>query len=196
MIPAGELGEPGEIGPPATILLERAIEDGPDVPVSGREAFEVAHIPGAPFADVLGDLADPAPAFPFALPSRQRFAAALGALGVGPGTHVIAYAQDSPMWATRLWWLLPSFGFDDVSVLDGGLPAWRASGLPLSDVPSAYPRATFAARTRAELLATRDDVERVVAGAPACLVNALGERVVRGEGPTSYSPDRGAFPAA
>ncbi|MBW0101382.1 hypothetical protein I4I78_02930 [Pseudonocardia sp. KRD-291] len=32
-------------------------------------------------------------------------------------------------WATRVWWLLRVFGHDRVSVLDGGLQAWREAGL-------------------------------------------------------------------
>ena len=65
------------------------------------------------------------------MPSAERFALQAGRLGIGDGTHVVVYAQDSPMWATRLWWQLRYFGFDAVSVLDGGLPAWKASGRPL-----------------------------------------------------------------
>jgi thiosulfate/3-mercaptopyruvate sulfurtransferase len=88
------------------------------------------------------------------------------------------------MWATRLWWLLRYFGFDSVSVLDGGLPSWVAAGLPLSADLAAFPKATFPARPRPELRATRGDV---VGGAWGCLVNALAPNVFRGEGPTSYS---------
>jgi thiosulfate/3-mercaptopyruvate sulfurtransferase len=93
------------------------------------------------------------------------------------------------MWATRLWWELRFFGFDAVSVLDGGLPAWRAAGLPRSDVPSRYPPAEFVARPRTEWLATRADVEAIVAAGDGatCLVNALTPPVFRGEGPSSYS---------
>src|SRR5262249_30729071 len=110
-------------------------EGGPYTPRSGRPDYHREHIPGAVFADLIGELADPEVRFPFWLPSDERAAAAFGALGIGPGTHVVAYAQDNPMWATRLWWLLRYFGFDDVSVLDGGLPAWRAAGRPLSAQP-------------------------------------------------------------
>ena len=93
------------------------------------------------------------------------------------------------MWATRLWWQLRFFGFDAVSVLDGGLPAWRAAGLPLDTGPASYEPATFTAEPRSDWLATRADVEAVVAAADGatCLVNALTPPVFRGEGPSSYS---------
>jgi thiosulfate/3-mercaptopyruvate sulfurtransferase len=180
----------------ATVLLDRPPQGGPYTPRPQRDAFAREHLPGARFADLVEDLADPAAPFPFALPSPERFAWRIALLGVGDGTPVVAYAQDGPMWATRLWWLLRYFGHDDVRVLDGGLPAWRAAGLPLTDAPTPPPAAApgFTPRPRPELLATRADVEAIVRGdagagaaAPACLVNALPPAVFRGEGPSSYS---------
>jgi thiosulfate/3-mercaptopyruvate sulfurtransferase len=172
----------------ATVYLDRPPGGGPYAPRSGRPEYDAEHIPGAVFADLIGALADPDARFPFWLPSDDRAAAAFGALGIGPGTHVVAYSQDNPMWATRLWWLLRYFGFDDTSVLDGGLPAWRAAGLQVNAEAASYAPATFTPRRRPELLATRADIEAIVAGdAPACLVNALPPRTFRGEGPSSYS---------
>jgi thiosulfate/3-mercaptopyruvate sulfurtransferase len=173
----------------ATVNLVRPPGGGPYTVQSGRAEYEREHIPGAGFADLAGALSDPDSPFTFTLPSAQRFAHEAGRLGIGDGTHVVVYAQDSPMWATRLWWQLRYFGFDAVSVLDGGLPAWKASGLPLSDAVAEYPVATFVARPRSQWVAQRDEIERIVeAGdAPACLVNALTPPVFRGEGPSSYS---------
>ena len=173
----------------ATVELVRPPEGGPYTVASGRPGYEKAHIPGAAFADIPGELSDPDSPFAFTLPPADRFAAAAGRLGIGPGTHVVVYAQDTPMWATRLWWQLRFFGFDAVSVLDGGLAAWRAAGLPLEDAEIFYPPARFSAEPRWERLATRADVEAVVAtgAGSACLVNALTPPVFRGEGPSSYS---------
>jgi thiosulfate/3-mercaptopyruvate sulfurtransferase len=172
----------------ATVQLVRAPEGGPYEVVSGRPEYEVEHIPGAAFADVAGELADPESPFHFTVPTPERFAKRAGRLGIGPGTHVVVYAQDTPMWATRLWWLLRYFGFDEVSVLDGGLSAWRAAGHELSAQTASYPSVSFTSRPRPELLATRADIERIVAGeAPSCLINALLPPAFRGEGISSYS---------
>jgi thiosulfate/3-mercaptopyruvate sulfurtransferase len=173
----------------ASVNLIRSTGGGPYTVQSGRAAYEREHIPGAGFADIPGALSDPDSSLPFTLPSAERFAQQAGRLGIGDGTHVVVYAQDSPMWATRLWWQLRYFRFDAVSVLDGGLPAWKASGLTLSDTPGEYPAATFVARPRSGWVAGRAEIETIVKaeGATACLVNALTPPVFRGEGPSSYS---------
>ena len=171
----------------ATVFLRRAAEGGPYTVESGRESYARAHIPGAGFADIPGALSDPASPFAFTLPAAEHFAATVGHLGIGDGTHVVAYAQDAPMWATRLWWLLRYFGHDDTSVLDGGLVAWTAADGPVELGQSTYPPASFTARPRPELLASLADVCEITGNGSACLVNTLSREAFRGQGPSAYS---------
>jgi thiosulfate/3-mercaptopyruvate sulfurtransferase len=171
----------------ATVFLRRATAGGPYTVESGHESYARGHIPKAAFADIPGALSDPASPFAFTLPAAEQFAAAAGRLGIGDGTHVVAYAQDAPMWATRLWWLLRYFGHDDTSVLDGGLGAWTAAGGPVEPGESRYPPAPFTGRSRPALLARLADVRETTGNGSACLVNALSPAAFRGEGPGAYS---------
>jgi thiosulfate/3-mercaptopyruvate sulfurtransferase len=92
---------------------------------SGHDAYVAGHIPGAVWADIDNDLA--APAAPVAgrhpLPEPERFAAALGRLGIGSDDTVVAYDDASGSIAARLWWMLDSIGVR-AYVLDGGLETW------------------------------------------------------------------------
>jgi thiosulfate/3-mercaptopyruvate sulfurtransferase len=171
----------------ATVFLRRAVDGGPYTVESGRPGYARAHLPGAGFADIPGELSDPASPFAFTVPGPERFAAAAGRLGIGDATHVVAYSADAPMWATRLWWLLRYFGHDGTSVLDGGLAAWTAAGGPVEAGERRYPAATFTARPRPEVLAGLADVRAISQDGTACLVNALSPEVFRGEGPGAYS---------
>ena len=99
------------------------------------DAFAAAHIPGARFVDVggrlsrQGELTAAGTLLHNMLPSAEQFASELEALGVVDGSHVVLYSRTKVMWATRVWWMLRSFGFrGQVSVLDGGLKAWTAAG--------------------------------------------------------------------
>jgi thiosulfate/3-mercaptopyruvate sulfurtransferase len=191
-----QLGDPALRVLDATVVLRTAAGGGPYEIVSGRDGYDAGHVPGAAFADLAGELSAPEPPGAFALPSPERFSAAAGRLGIGDGARVVVYAQESPMWATRLWWLLRYFGFDAVRVLDGGLPAWRAAGLALDAAPVVHPPATFTARPRPRLLATKAEVERIAGDAArGCLVNALVPETFRGERPSSYSR-RGRIPGS
>ena len=63
------------------------------------------------------------------LPTSAQFATELGAAGVSDESHIVLYSSTKVMWATRVWWMLRSFGFrGELSVLDGGLKAWTAAG--------------------------------------------------------------------
>lgn len=166
----------------ATVWLQLH-PDGSEVTIeSGRAAFEAGHIPGAGFADLV-ELSDPVRPAWFMLPEPERFAAGISRLGVGPGTHVVAYDGVDGVWATRLWWMLRAFGFEAVSVLDGGIAAWRTAGLPISTEASDVAPAAFVAQFRPELVATRGDVEALVGDGGACLVNALPAELFRGDVP-------------
>ena len=182
---SANLGDPSLRVLDATVWLELDPEGG-DVRIeSGRATWAQGHIPGAGFADLI-ELSDPVDPLRFMLPTAEAFAEGMSALGVGPGTHVVAYDAEDGIWAARLWWMLRVFGFDAVSVLDGGWKAWTAEGRPVSTEPPEHPPARFEAAFRPELVATRKQVEEYVADGGTCLVNALPAALHRGEAPVAH----------
>jgi thiosulfate/3-mercaptopyruvate sulfurtransferase len=65
------------------------------------------------------------------------FAARLGAWGIRPESHVVAYDdQGGANAAARLWWMLRALGHTRVQVLDGGLSGALAAGATLSAEPA------------------------------------------------------------
>jgi thiosulfate/3-mercaptopyruvate sulfurtransferase len=99
----------------------------------------------------------------------------------------VAYDRKDGIWAARLWWMLRVFGFDEVSVLDGGFRAWCDMGGPVStQAPGRPPAPRFDASLRPELLATVEDVERHVLEGGTCLVNALDAPLFRGDVPIAH----------
>jgi thiosulfate/3-mercaptopyruvate sulfurtransferase len=64
------------------------------------------------------------------LPALDSLAATFGRLGINSQTQVVAYDQDTGMYASRLWWLLRYAGHEAVAVLDGGWMAWTSEGRP------------------------------------------------------------------
>jgi thiosulfate/3-mercaptopyruvate sulfurtransferase len=103
----------------------------------GHRHYLQEHLPGAVFVDLATELA--APAVPergrHPLPSAADFQEAARRWGVNDGDVVVAYDDSGNMAAARVWWMLRNAGFADVYLLDGGLAAWRAAGLPMEAGP-------------------------------------------------------------
>lgn len=94
------------------------------------------HIPGAQIADLEGHWSDHDSPWPHTKPKLADFQAELRRLGVSSDSHVIVYERNDIFAAPRIWWLLKAFGFDNVSILDGGLSAWEAARLPITTEPT------------------------------------------------------------
>lgn len=103
---------------------------------AGASAYRTAHIPGAHYAELDGDLSDHRKQgegrHPW--PEAADFTRALGRWGITPGHQVVAYdAGDGALAAARVWFLLRALGHERVAVLDGGWERWTRLGLPTTD---------------------------------------------------------------
>ena len=104
------------------------------------DEYDEAHVPGAVYVDWTSDITDPDDPVPAQVAPPDRFAGVMGSLGIGDGTHVVAYDHAGGQFATRLWWVLTFYGHDAVSVLDGGWAKWIAEGRPATtEVPEPEP---------------------------------------------------------
>jgi len=112
-------------------------------PSGGRTAYEAGHLPRASFASLDDDLSADTGAGRHPLPSREHFAAVVVRLGIGAATPVAVYDDRGGAIAARLWWMLSQQGHGSVFVLDGGIQAWEATGLPLTTAEPNPPPGTF-----------------------------------------------------
>ena len=112
---------------------------------AGRRAYEAGHLPGAFYLELNQDLSSPVQAHGgrHPLPNLKQLVTTLEALGISsqPATQVVAYDATKGAFAARLWWLLRYLGHSQVTVLDGGLPAWQAADYPLDAQIPAMPKA-------------------------------------------------------
>jgi len=139
-----------------TWLAEHGADEGCVVLDTRSESdYAKAHVPGAlnlPTSATFlqgsnGDIAPP-----------DQLAALLGARGVTRETHVVLYDEGRSTSAPRVFWTLESYGHEDVSVVDGGLPQWYADGREVTtEVPSARP-ARYEIGALSKRLSTQDDI--------------------------------------
>ena len=152
------------------------------------DTYMTSHIPGARFVDVAGRLSTPDPKLHNLAPSPEQFAAELSRQGVDDDSHVVLYSSSKVMWATRVWWLLDSFGFEgQISVLDGGLKAWtRAGGGTESGVePKLTPTTLPIRQARYRAFVNKEDVLRAI-DEEKTLVDTLKPASFDGSKPSRY----------
>jgi thiosulfate/3-mercaptopyruvate sulfurtransferase len=152
--------------PDAVLADVRWYLDGRD----GRAAFEAGHIAGAVWVDLEHQLAagdQPATQGRHPFPTPEGFAAAMGSLGIGNDSLVIAYDDTGGLTAGRLAVMLRMLG-RDATVLVGGLAAWTGS---IETGPAPTPTVAEFTPTDwpSDRLATADDVERIAASGGAVL---------------------------
>jgi thiosulfate/3-mercaptopyruvate sulfurtransferase len=155
--------------------------------VAGRADFEKGHIPGAQFVDLQADVSDNRHRLRFMLPTAEAFAATMSRFGVGPGTRVVLYSTTAPQWATRVWWLLRVFGFDDAAVLDGGWQKWSREGRPVgTGAAKPRPPGNFPVREPRPLMVGKGEVLQSIGDSAVCTLNALSAEQHAGSGGNTY----------
>lgn len=198
LISVGELDDLTRTDPDLVILDARFTLDDE---AWGDRTYTEAHIPGAQRADLARHLAGPiiegrTGRRPF--PEIEDFAATARSWGIGDGTQVVVYDADRGlMSASRVWVMLRWIGHDAVAVLDGGLPAWTAAGLPLdgSEVTAPAPDRPLTLRPRPELLAEVEEVDTARRELPTRVFDSRGPEGYHGQG-KYYDPVRGHIKGA
>jgi thiosulfate/3-mercaptopyruvate sulfurtransferase len=155
--------------------------------VPGREDFEKGHIPGAQFVDMLRDVSDTSHRFRFMRQAADDFATAMRHFGVNNSSRIVTYSTANPWWATRLWWLLRVFGFDNAAVLDGGWQKWTREGRAVESGPARSRAAgDFAVRAVRDLMVGKQQVLAAIGDGAVCTLNALQPQQHTGAGGNSY----------
>lgn len=128
-----------------------------------RDEYPSSHLPGAIFFDL--DLCCDLEAKygEQMLPSSEQFEEYMAKSGIKNEDHVVLYDNNENLGffsAPRTWYVFRVFGHEKISIVNGGLPAWKASGGEMtSEVPKINPT-TYKAKFNANLVKSYEDVLR------------------------------------
>ncbi|MHC1631830.1 MAG: sulfurtransferase [Methanotrichaceae archaeon] len=94
------------------------------------------------------------------LKSVSEMSQVLGDAGISNNDSVVIYG-DCPdcggkSVATFVFWVMRYLGHENVKVLDGGIEAWKAAGLPVESTPNSRPALTYTPNSRPDFLASYD----------------------------------------
>jgi thiosulfate/3-mercaptopyruvate sulfurtransferase len=170
-------------------------------PDAGSKAYDAGHLQNALFAlvDTALSGAKTGPDGVFRgrhpLPDRAALIETLRAWGINDTTQVVAYDAHGGMFAARLWWLLRWIGHPAVAVLDGGLAAWEAAGLPLVTLVATPARGHIVEKPTLTKTIAAADVLANISTQSLTVVDARAPDRFRGENET-IDPVGGHIPGA
>lgn len=155
---------------PDVKILDASYNPAGGMPLDAH--YQEEHIPGARFFDI-DEIADTSSPMPHMLPAPEKFVSRMRKMGIGDGDKVVVYDDAGLYSAARAWWMFRVMGHDDVSVLDGGLPKWKAEGRPLEHQPPppAQPK-HFTARMQGDMVRDLEDMRRICESGGAQIVDA------------------------
>lgn len=188
----------GNLGKPDVVVLDirNKIDKG------SKEIYEQGHIPGAIYSDYLADgWRTTRDGVAGMLPDPADLEMLIGGLGIGNDDHVVIVpagvsAADYGS-ATRIYWTFKVMGHDKVSILNGGYALWTRQGRAVESGSNRREPKTFKANFRPELVASRDDVARVVqTGRGAILIDNRPPEQYMGEKKSDKAARYGAIPGA
>lgn len=185
------------LGEPKLVILDCrfALEDVD----YGQRSYAEGHIAGAHFADLERDLSGPVVkgvTGRHPLPQPGRLIERFQQWGISNDSDVVLYDDGPGAFAARAWWLLAWLGKrNGVSILDGGLKAWHAAGLPLSLDPAERHEGTFSGKPDPKLLVSAQQLRERLGDPALTLLDARALPRFRGE-VEPIDPAAGHIPGA
>ena len=168
---------------PGLVLLDCrfALDD----PAYGLRSYNAGHIAGAQFADLERDLSAPVRkgiTGRHPLPASDTLIATLQAWGINNDSQIVLYDDGPGAFAARAWWLLAWLGKqDNVWLLDGGLQAWNAAGLPLTAASASPQPGNFRGQPQAALVLDASQLQQRLNSTQLTLLDARAQPRFRGE---------------
>jgi thiosulfate/3-mercaptopyruvate sulfurtransferase len=164
-----------------------------------QEEFRSERLPGAVFFDI-DEICDKQTTLPHMLPTPQEFASNMQTLGVSHTSRVVVYTHSGAMSAARVWWTFRVFGHLNVSVLNGGISAWKGVGGAIESGPLAPVKDKGVYRhggLNTKLIASLADVMSVVETGRAQICDVRPEARWRAQAPEPRAGvERGHIPGS
>jgi thiosulfate/3-mercaptopyruvate sulfurtransferase len=165
--------------------------------VGEKDEYKAAHIPGAQFIQ-LADISTPrGQGLALELPETAQLQTTFEKLGVRDKSRIVVYfGKDWVTPTARVFLTLDYLGLGDrTSILDGGLPAWRAEGRPVTTEVRAPAPGKFTPRANAKLVVNASWVNANLNRPGVMILDARASKFYTGE-EVGRMPRGGHIPGA
>jgi thiosulfate/3-mercaptopyruvate sulfurtransferase len=151
------------------IILDASI---PKVSESNDITNELC-IPNAKFFDLKNKFSDTTAPFPTTFPTEDQFEKEAQNIGINTDSFIVVYDDKGIYSSPRVWWLFKAFGFNNIAVLDGGLPTWIEAYYPLAKKESyADAKGDFKARLQSGFMTFFNDMKALSEGNSCNILDA------------------------
>lgn len=176
---------------PDLIILEAGLPSA--VSAGAVLPSEDEGIPGSIYVDLNKYFADEDQVLPHMLATPHKFSEDAQALGVNQNHTIVVFDKFGIYASPRLRLAFKAMGHDKIAVLNGGLPAWRETGLALSpsNFASHRPRGNFAATFRPGVFCDAESVCKAMRSADYAIVDARSAGRFKGTAPEPRAGLRG-----
>lgn len=106
------------------------------LPKVGQTAADIpltVMIPGAQLVDIKNQFSLIDAPYPNTLISPKEFEQKARELGIHSDSCIVVYDRYGVYSSPRVWWMFKTMGFQNIAVLNGGLPAWIEEGYPTTN---------------------------------------------------------------
>ena len=150
---------------------------------TNRREYKDGHIQGARFLWTQA-LAYSDPDQTLELPSKAQADSVLKKLGISDKSHIVLCFDGSNVSpTTRVFFTLDYFGLGDrVSLLDGGLDAWKAEGRPIVTETPTIAEGSFVPEVKANLVVNADWLKDNLTNPAISIVDARAAQYYSGSG--------------
>jgi len=165
--------------------------------VGEKDEYKAAHIPGAQFIQ-LADISTPrGQGLALELPDTAQLQTTFEKLGVRDKSRIVVYfGKDWVTPTARVFMTLDYLGLGDhTSILDGGLPAWRGEGRPVTTEVRTRAPGKFTPRVNAKLVVNASWVNANLNRPGVMILDARASKFYTGE-EVGRMPRGGHIPGA
>lgn len=141
----------------------------PSADMNATQIYLACHLPGAQRFDI-DVIKDSGNSLPHMLPGPQEMSSHLQRLGMDKDRTVIIYDQQG--LSARAWWMLRAYGFENVFILDGGLPRWLDEERPVESGNVLRPRTNIVVELNSRLVSDKKGVNTALRDKQTQVVDA------------------------
>lgn len=113
---------------PNLVILDASQQDNKAGLVTDSQNYQIV---GARVIDIKNNFSDTKSPFPNTLLASKEFEIQCRRLGISKTSKLVVYDNLGIYTSPRVWWMFKAMGFNNIAVLNGGLPTWISKGNPI-----------------------------------------------------------------